>query len=143
MAKESNPNSREVDQHEQILSIQPFRIQSAEFVTVTVIPDAPFIRVQLIDGLDEVIDAVAEEPVYIIASQQCFSEKVRVEGELTKRNIIKHVRQAYRKIYQEARTLGVRRQLDSLRTLVAYSVKVTNDKSGTILIPEVVSDTLE
>ena len=94
-----------------------------DFKTVTICSEEPYVRVEHIDDLDEcLIDSASE--VFVTASQECLSERITLEGPPTKRNIIRHIRECYRSIYRQAKNLGVRSELQSLRTLIVGSVEV-------------------
>lgn len=120
--------------------IPPFRVQSIDFKTVEVVATEPHVRVKSIENLDVAIDLPDHQDLFVLVTQQCFSEKILVEGGSTKRNVIRSTRIAFRKIYQEARVLGVRSELDNLRTLIVYSFRIEFDKDCLILIPEVCGD---
>lgn len=111
------------------LSIPPFRVMCIDFKTVTICVDHPHVRVEHIEDLDEALLHEADE-IVVAASQECLSERIALEGPATKRNVIRHIRECYRSIYRQASNLGVRSELQSLRTLIVEYVEVEHIAEG-------------
>lgn len=103
------------------LEIPPFRIQSIDFSTVTVAPEPPYVREARIEDLDH-LEFHGDLEVYVAASLECLSERILLKGQATRRNLIRHVRECYRRIYRQASQLGVRGELISLREIIAEKV---------------------
>ena len=123
-----------------LVGIPPFRVQSVEYNTVKISCRPPFAFYLAIDCLDEKIHVKKLKKIFVVVNHQCFSKTVAFEGDFTKKNIIRNIRKSYRLIYQEARKLGVRNQLDSLRSLVVYNVKKEESRYEIKLICDILSE---
>lgn len=113
------------------LKIPPFRIQSIDFMTVTISPVAPYVAVATIEDLDalDIFDPDLVE-IHVNVSQQCLSERILLRGRPTRRNIIQHIRECYRKLYYQATALGVRNEMDRMRNIIIERVRVEKLEDG-------------
>lgn len=123
------------------LRIPPFRVQSIDFITVSISCKKPFVIVAPIKDLDSMaIEGDNLKKISIKVRHQYFEENIVLRGKPTPRNIIMHIRECYRVIYRQARNLGVRGEMTSLRSLVVSHISMQKEENGEIVIEPFVFD---